>query len=76
MWEKSKLKCSFSDGSDIKESACNAGEPGLFPGLGKSSGEGNGYPFQYSRQRSLAGHSSWGCKELDMTEQLRINDFE
>ena len=54
MWEISKLKCSFSDGSDIKESACNAGEPGLFPGLGKSSGEGNGYPFQYSRQKSLA----------------------
>jgi len=31
-----------------KESACNAGDPGLFPGLGRSPGEGNGYPLQYS----------------------------
>ena len=31
-----------------KESACNAGDPGLIPGLGKSSGEGIGYPLQYS----------------------------
>ena len=76
MWEKSKFKWGFSDGSDIKESACNAGEPGLFPGLGKSPGEGNGYPFQYSGQRSLAGYSSWDYKELDMTERPGINAFE
>ena len=31
-----------------KESACNAGDPGLIPGLGKSPGEGKGYPLQYS----------------------------
>ena len=31
-----------------KESACNAGDPGLISGLGSSSGEGIGYPFQYS----------------------------
>ena len=31
-----------------KESACNAGEPGLIPGLGRSAGEGIGYPLQYS----------------------------
>ena len=39
---------SFPDGSDGKESACNARDPGLITGLGRSSGEGNGYPFQYS----------------------------
>ena len=33
--------------SDGKESASNAEDPGLIPGLGRSSGEGNGYPFQY-----------------------------
>ena len=38
----------FSDGSVGKESACNAGDPGSIPGLGRSSGEGIGYPFQYS----------------------------
>ena len=31
-----------------KESACNAGDPGLIPGSGRSTGEGIGYPFQYS----------------------------
>ena len=35
-------------GSDGKESACNSGDPALIPGLGRSPGEGNGYPFQYS----------------------------
>ena len=35
-------------GSDRKESACNAGNTGSIPGLGRSSGEGNGKPLQYS----------------------------
>ena len=38
----------FSDSSVGKESACNAGDPGLIPGLGRSTGEGIGYPLQYS----------------------------
>ena len=38
----------FPGGSDDKESAYNAGDPGLIPGLGKSPGEGNGNPLQYS----------------------------
>ena len=39
---------SFPDGSDGKESACNVGDLGLIPGLGRSPGEGKGYPLQYS----------------------------
>ena len=39
---------SFSDSSVGKESACNAGDPGLIPGLGRSAGERIGYPLQYS----------------------------
>ena len=35
----------FPDGSDGKESACNAGDPGLIPGWGRSPGEGNGNPL-------------------------------
>ena len=35
-------------GSEVKASACNAGDPGSIPGLGRSSGEGIGYPLQYS----------------------------
>ena len=39
---------SFPGGSDGKASACNAEDPGLIPGLGRSPGEGNGNPLQYS----------------------------
>ena len=38
----------FPGGSDSKESACNAGDPGLIPGSGSYHGEGNGNPLQYS----------------------------
>ena len=38
----------FHGGSVGKQSACNAGDPGLIPGLGKSPGERKGYPLQYS----------------------------
>ena len=38
----------FPGGSAGKESACNAGDLGLIPGLGTSPGEGQGYPLQYS----------------------------
>ena len=37
----------FPDSSVGKESACNAGDPGLIPGSGRSPGEGKGYPLQY-----------------------------
>ena len=66
----------YRSSSDGKESAYNAGDLGLIPELGRSSGEGNGDPLQYSSlknphgQRSLAGYRPWGCKESDMTEQL------
>ena len=38
----------FPDSSVSKESFCNAGDPGSIPGLGRSAGEGIGYPLQYS----------------------------
>ena len=38
----------FPGGSDGKESACKVGDPGSIPGLGRSPGEGNGNPLQYS----------------------------
>ena len=38
----------FPGGSAGKELACNVGDLGLIPGLGRSPGEGNGYPLQYS----------------------------
>ena len=65
---------SFLGGSDSKESAHSAGDLGLIPGLGRCHGGGHGNPLQYSclenphGQRSLVGHSPWGCKELDATK--------
>ena len=61
-------------GSDTEESACNAGDLGSIPESGRSPGEGNGNPFQYSYlenpygQRSLVDYSPWVSKELYMTE--------
>ena len=46
-WFLSSLQMGFPDSSVDKESNCNAGDPGLIPGLGRSA-EGVGYPFQYS----------------------------
>ena len=66
----------FPCGSDSKASAYNAGDPGSIPGSGRSPGEGNGNPLQYSclensmdcHLRSLVGDSPCGRKELDTTE--------
>ena len=44
----------FPQSSVGKESACNAGDLGLIPGLGKSPGEGKGYPLQYSSASLVA----------------------
>ena len=66
----------FPSGSNSNESACNAGDPGSIPGLGKSAREGNGNPIpgflprEFHGQRSLAGYSPWGHKESDTTERL------
>ena len=55
------------------------GRWGLIPGSGRSSGEGKGYPFQYSCHgefhgpKSLIGYSPWGYKESDMTESLSLS---
>ena len=59
-----------------KESACNVGDLGSTPGLGRFPLGGYDNPLQYSclenphGQRSLVGYSPWGCKELDMSERL------
>ena len=47
-WRKIGNLKGFPGGSLGKESACNAGDPSLIPGLGRSPGEGIGYPLQYS----------------------------
>ena len=60
----------FPCGSAGKESTCNVGDLGLTPGLGKSPGEGNGYPLRYSGLENSMDYSPRGHKELDMIESL------
>ena len=56
-----------------KESTCNAGETGSIPGLGRSPGEGNGNPLQYSCLGNLMNRGAWRAivhgvaKEPDIT---------
>ena len=73
------MKCSSLCSSDIKESSCNAGDPGLIPVSGKRKewqptpvflpGESHG-------QRSLVGYSPPCCKELDTIERLTLLLYE
>ena len=49
----------FPGGSDNKESTCNAGDLSLIPGSGKSPGEGNGYPLQYTCLENTTGRGAW-----------------
>ena len=67
----------FPGVSDSKESSRNARDPGSIPGAGRSPGEGNGYPLQYSCMEnsmdSLVGYSPWGHKESDMNERLSMH---
>ena len=53
----------------VLESICNAGDPGLTPGLARSAGEGIGWPTPVFWPREFQGlYSPWSHKELDMTE--------
>ena len=72
----------FPGGSVVKNPLANTGDAGSIPGSGRSPGEGNGNPLQYSclgkshGQRRLAGYSPWGHKRVrhnlaTKTEQLK-----
>ena len=49
----------FPGGSAGKESACNAGDPGLVPGWGRSTGKGNNNPLQYSCLENPVDRGAW-----------------
>ena len=66
----------FPGGSDSKASACNAGDPGLISGLGRSSGEGNGNPLQYScLENSMEGGAWLATVHGVAKSRTRLNDF-
>ena len=61
----------FPCGSAGKESACNTGDLGSIPGLGRSPGEGRGYPFQYSGLENSMDYMVHGVAK----SQTRLSDF-
>ena len=66
----------FPGGSDGKESTCNVGDLGSIPGLGRSLGEGNGYPLQYSCLEKSVDRGAWWATVHGVTKsQTRLSDF-
>ena len=61
----------FPCGSARKESACDAGDLGLIPGLGRSPGEGEGYPLQYSGLEDSMDSKVHGVAK----SRIRLSDF-
>ena len=66
-----KLRLGFPCGSAGKESACIERDLGSIPGLGRSGGEGKGYPLQYSGLENSMNFP-WGRKESDTTERFSL----
>ena len=73
---------SFPGGSDGKESVYNTGDPGSILGSGRTSGEGNGNPLQYSCLGNPMERGAWlaticgVAKESDTTERLSMNTMD
>ena len=65
----------FPSSSDGKESACNAGDPDLIPGSGRSPEEGNGNPLQYScLENCMDGGAWWATFHGVAKSQIRLCD--
>ena len=66
----------FPGGSEVKASACNLGDLGSIPGSGRSPGEGNGNPLQYSCLENPMDGGAWWTTVHGVTKsQTRLSDF-
>ena len=66
----------FPGGSEVKASASNVGNPGSIPGLGRSPGEGNGNPLQYSCLEKPMDIGAWEATVHGVTKiRTRLSDF-
>ena len=66
----------FPAGSEVKASACSAGDLGLISGLGRSPGEGNGTPLQYScLENPMDGGAWWAAVHGVAGSRTRLSDF-
>ena len=66
-----KSNLCFPDGSDGKESTCNVGDPGSMTGSGRSPGEGNGYPHQYSCLENPMDRGAWWTIQSTGSQRVR-----
>ena len=67
---------SLPGGSEGKVSACNAGDPGLIPGSGRSPGEGDGTPLRYScLENPMDGEAWWATVHAVAKNRKRLHDF-
>ena len=64
----------FPGGSDSKESACNAGDPGLIPRSGRSPGEGNGNPLQDSCLENPMDRGAWWATPWVAQSQIQLSN--
>ena len=72
----SKQKQGFPSGSEGKVSACNAGDQSLIPGSGRSPGEGNGSPLQYSCLENPIDRGAWQATDHRVAKsRTGLNDF-
>ena len=75
-WGSAPVRSSFNLCSEVKESAWNAGDPGSIPGLGRSPGEGNGNPLQYSCLENPMERGAWWATVHGVAKSwTRLSDF-
>ena len=75
LYQPTSRRLGFLGGSDSKESTCNAGDVSLIPGLGKSAGEENGNPPQYScLEKSMDRGAWWATVHGVAKSQTRLSD--
>ena len=75
-WDLNPEHPGFPGGSDGKASACNAGNLGLIPGSGRSPGEGNGNPLQYSCLENPMDRGAWWAAVHGVAKSwTRLSEF-
>ena len=74
--QRVRQQLQFPGGSDGKVSACNAGDPDSIPGSGRSPGEGNGTPLQYSCLENPMDREAWWATVHGVAKsRTRLSDF-
>ena len=69
-WRGGEIKQKFPAGSVVKNPPANAGDMGLIPVSGRSSGEGNGNPLQYSCLEILLDRGAWRATAYGVAKEL------